>query len=415
MSSDLDPSSLLKQLHIDRSTPPPRSGTAKWIVILAIVILTGGIIGWFMAGNPKPVTVQTVVARNMAQLPASASVLDATGYVTARRQATVSSKITGKVQEVLIEEGQRVEADQILARLDDTDAEAQLALVNAQVVSARSQLGDLRVQISQAEREWKRQQELVSRKLSSQQLLEQAQATLDSLKARLTSQQYQIGVAEQSQRVAKVNLDNTIVRAPFTGVIIAKAAQQGEIVSPISAGGGYTRTGIGTIVDMDSLEVEVDVNESYIGRVQPNQPVETTLNAYPEWKIPSEVIAIIPTADRSKATVKVRVALKQKDPRIVPDMGARVAFLEERKQQTEATPRPQGVLVPAAALRSDADGEHLFVLKDNKVEMRSVQTGQIYGESRQILSGVQAGEQVVVSPPEKLKSGERISIDASKR
>lgn len=403
-----DQSSLLNQLHIDRSAPSPRSRTGMWVGIGAVVTLTLGAIWWFGVSNNKPIVVQTVIARSLAQLPANTSVLDATGYITARRQATVSSKVTGKVQEVLIEEGKRVEEGQVLARLDDTDAQAQFSLVRAQVDSARSQLGDLRIQIAQAERELKRQQELVTRKLSSQQLLEQTRATLDSLKARLSTQQRQVIVAEQSVRVAEVNLDNTIVRAPFTGVIIAKAAQQGEIVSPISAGGGFTRTGIGTIVDMDSLEVEVDVNESYIGRVQPNQPVETTLNAYPDWKIPSEVIAIIPTADRSKATVKVRIALKQKDPRIVPDMGARVAFLEERKVQTEVIPKPQGVLLPSTALRSDSDGVHIFVVKDNKVEMRPVQTGQTYGDSRYILSGVQVGERVVLSPPELLKNADHV-------
>src|SRR5467141_1891827 len=179
-----------------------------------------------------------------------------------------------------------------------------------------------------------------------------ALAQRDMLRARLANLQEQIKVAQESLAVAQVQLDNTVIRAPFSGVVIAKSAQPGEMISPISAGAGFTRTGIGTIVDMDSLEIQVDVNESYINRVTSEQPVEATLNAYPDWKIPGSVIAIIPTADRSKATVKVRVAIRSKDPRIVPDMGVRVAFLGA-PSAAPAGPVAQGVLVPADAVRSD--------------------------------------------------------------
>jgi RND family efflux transporter MFP subunit len=215
----------------------------------------------------------------------------------------------------------------VLARLDDTEARAQLALDQARLTATRAQLAEIRAQLTQAERDYTRQRGLADRQIISVQALDDSLAQRDILRARLTSTEEEVRVVQGSVALAKVQLDNTIVRAPFSGVVVAKAAQPGEMISPMSAGDGFTRTGIGTIVDMDSLEIQVDVNEAFINRVEPGQPVEATLNAYPDSKIPAEVIAIIPTADRSKATVKVRIALKRKDPRIVPDMGVRVAFL----------------------------------------------------------------------------------------
>src|SRR6266403_2134924 len=303
----VDTSELLRELRIDRDGRPPRARWRRLVVaVVALVVLGAG--AWLAWSRISTPAVRTVAAR--AATPAGGgvgSVLDASGYVTARRQATVSAKITGKVTEVLIEEGMRVREGAVLARLDDTEATAQLALARAQLAAARSQDGEIRAQLQQAERDYAR---------------------------------------------AQVLLDNTVIRAPFSGVVIAKAAQPGEMISPISAGGGFTRTGIGTIVDMDSLEVQVDVNESYINRVTSEQPVEATLNAYPDWKIPGEVIAIIPTADRSKATVKVRIAIKAKDERIVPDMGARVGFLDSKPAAGAAPPAPS-VLVPADAVRTE--------------------------------------------------------------
>ena len=309
----MEKSELLKQLHIDRSdTEAPRS-RARWFVLVGCVllVLAGGLL-WFNLTRSEPPTVRTAVARVASQEPISSSVLDASGYVTARRQATVSAKITGKVTEVLIEEGMRVKEGDVLARLDDTEAKAQLALAQAQLTAARSQLAEIRAQLIQVERDYTRQQALFNRQLISVQALDAALAQRDMLRARLASTEEQIKVAQESVAVAQVQLDNTVVRAPFSGVVVAKAAQPGEIISPMSAGGGFTRTGIGTIVDMDSLEIQVDVNEAFINRVKPEQPVEAMLNAYPEWKIPGAVIAIIPTADRSKATVKVRIAINQR-------------------------------------------------------------------------------------------------------
>jgi RND family efflux transporter MFP subunit len=351
------------------------------------------------------VPVETAVAEAPQRGPAA--VLDATGYVIARRQATVSSKISGKLEEVLIEEGVRVEAGQLLARLDDSDAKAQLDLALARLAAAKARLGEINVQLDQARRGLKRQTELRARELASEEALENARTEVETLSAQLEAQRSQVRVAEAEVQIAQVAYDNTVVRAPFAGVIVAKAAQPGEIVSPMSAGGGFTRTGIGTIVDMDSLEIEVDVNEAFINRVSPDQPVQAVLDAYPEWTIPATVIAIIPTADRSKATVRVRIAINEKDPRLVPEMGVRVSFMEE-PTDTPAEIR-DGVLVPATAVREIPDGSVVFVLDGDHVRERRVISGAEIGERRLVEDGLQAGERVVRDPPSGLTDGMRVA------
>jgi RND family efflux transporter MFP subunit len=307
----------------------------------------------------------------------------------------------------------RVEEGQVMARLDDTEARAQLDLSQSQLASTTAQLGEIKSQLAQAERDLQRQQDMDSRKLTSQAVLETAATQVQMLRARLNSAERLVQVSERALHVAAVQLDNTTVRAPFAGVVIAKAAQPGEMISPLSAGGGFTRTGVGTIVDMDSLEVEVDVNESYINRVQPGQPAEAVLNAYADWKIPASVIAIIPTADRAKATVKVRIALKLKDPRIVPDMGVRVAFLEERRPEVAgAPPAPRGVLIPTGAVRNEGDKTFAFIVRDGKATRRALTVGGNVGDQRQILNGVAAGETVIVEPPADLKEGQAVGDKA---
>jgi RND family efflux transporter MFP subunit len=299
----------------------------------------------------------------------------------------------------------------VLARLDDTEARAGLALAQAQLVAARSQLAEVRAQLDQAERDYTRQQGLYDRQLVSPQSLDAALAQRDMLRARLANLQEQIKVAQESLAVAQVQLDNTVIRAPFSGVVVAKSAQPGEMISPISAGGGFTRTGIGTIVDMDSLEIQVDVNESYINRVAPGQPVEATLNAYPDWKIPGEVIAIIPTADRSKATVKVRIAIKARDPRIVPDMGVRVGFLESKAPGEAPAPKAAGVLVPADAVKPEGSDGVVFVVTDGKkVERRRVTLGPDLAGQRRVVSGLREGERVVLAPPPGLADGQAVRL-----
>lgn len=403
---------LLKELRIDRGAPPPPRGSGGsrrwlWIVVALLVLLLGGA-AFLLFGREPAVEVSTAPAVAIQQGNASSSVLDASGYVVARRMATVSAKITGKVREVMIEEGMRVEAGQIMATLDPIDADAQRSLSASQVQAARAQVAGLEAQQRQAAAEASRLQALVGQQLVSRSQYDQAVAQRDSLRAQLETAQRNVKVASDQLAIADLGVDNNIVRAPFSGVVTAKAAQPGEIVSPLSAGGGFTRTGIGTIVDMDSLEIEVEVGEAFIGRVQPKMPVEATLNAYPEWKIPGEVIAIIPTADRGKATVKVRVALKVKDPRIVPEMGVRVSFLEQAQPQAAAS-TAQGVRVPDNAVVQRDGASVAFVLgDDNRVQQRSVQAGQAMGKDRQLLKGVSAGEAVVLSPPDALHDGSKV-------
>ncbi len=405
----MENSDLLKELRIDRGAVDTAPRRLPWILLGVIVVLAaaGGL--WFALAGSSGVPVHTAVAQPMPSSGVNASVLDATGYVTARREATVSAQITGTLTEVLIEEGVRVEAGQVLGRLEDTAQKAALAQAQAQFQAAQASLVQFQAQLAQSRRDLQRNEDMVARKLVSQQAVEQARTLVDTGAAQLKTQERQVELAQAGVQSAQVQLGYCTVRAPFSGVVIAKSAQVGEIVSPFSAGGGFTRTGIGTIVDMDSLEVEVDVNEAYINRVQPNQPVESVLNAYPEWKIPSHVIAIIPTADRSKATVKVRIGLNLKDNRIVPDMGVRVSFLEDKKPVAQAQPQVVGVLVPATALRKDGDKDIVFVLKEQKAQRRAVKLGGSIGESRQLQAGVSAGETVIVDAPEDLKDGAAVT------
>ncbi|RTL43990.1 MAG: efflux RND transporter periplasmic adaptor subunit [Burkholderiales bacterium] len=401
---------LLKELRIEgaqredqgRSVPTWVWGVVAGGVALA---LAGGAAWWFLAGH-KPIPVLTVTVRANGQGPAADAVLQATGYVTARRMATVSAQMTGTLTEVLIDEGFRVRKGQVLARLDDTGLKASLAAAEAQVYTAQANLGQLRAQLAQAQADERRQAELSASGMTTRQSREQSATAVKTVSAQLEAAQRQVEAAQAQVRVARVNFDYATVRAPFDGVVTARAAQVGEIISPLSAGGGFTRTGVGTIVDMDSLEVSVDVNEAYIAQVKPDMPCEAVLDAYPDWKIPAHVVAVIPSADRGKATVKVRVALEQKDDRVVPDMGVRVSFLAA-KPVAAAKPVP-GVLLPPDALVDRDGGLAVFVVQDGRAERRAVKLAGDVGKFRLATDGLKPGETVVVSPPAELKQGSPI-------
>ena len=400
---------LLNELKINR-----RDAVAKkkrrwpWIVLILAVLLVIAVVA--LRGG-KAIEIETVNPRSAAE-SGPASVLDASGYVTARRLATVSSKITGKVQSVYIEEGQRVKEGEILARLDPQDAEAQRDVAQSQLASSQSQLAEAQSQLVLAKSNYTRNRELAAKQLVSKQALDTAKAELDTRAARLNSVQKQVSLATDQKQVAQIGVENTIIRAPFDGVIIAKAAQPGEMISPISGGGGSIRTGIGTLVDMDSLEVQVDVNEAYIGRVTPDMPVEAVLNAYPEWKIPGAVIAIVPTADRSKATVKVRVALDSKDPRIVPDMGVRVSFLEKQEQGKPLT----GFWIPNSSVITEGDGKFVFLVVDGKARRTAVTVAESTDSESRIEKGITKGDSLVAAPDKELKDGAKVvnKADAAK-
>ena len=396
------PADLLKELSINRGADGHKKKRRIWPIVLVVGLVVIG--GLFVLNMMKPTDVETTKAVSAAE-SGPASVLDASGYVTARRIATVSSKITGKVKEVMIEEGQRVEEGEILATLEPIDATSQQALSQSQLASARSQLAEAQAQLKLSERNLARQRELAAKKLVAASALDAAIAERDSRAARLTSLQRGVNVAQDQLTIANNGVDNTVIRAPFKGVIVTKAAQPGEMISPISAGGGSIRTGIGTLVDMDSLEVQVDVNEAYIGRVQPKMPVDAILNAYPDWKIPAEVIAIIPTADRSKATVKVRIALNSKDPRIVPDMGVRVSFLESREPNA---PKPTGVWVAERAVIKKDDKSFVFVINNGVAKQTEVTVGDKRDADIMVSKGLTGGETLVLGPTEKLRNGSKV-------
>ncbi|NCT81822.1 MAG: efflux RND transporter periplasmic adaptor subunit [Comamonadaceae bacterium] len=401
---------LLKELRIDGAQREDQGGgPPRWVwgglAGLVVLALAGGAAWWFLAGS-KPVAVQTATVRANGQGPAADAVLQATGYVTARRMATVSAQITGTLTEVLIDEGFKVRKGQVLARLDDSGLKAGLAAAEAQIRTAEANLGQLRAQLAQAQADERRQAELAASGMTTRQSREQAATAVKTVSAQLEAAQRQIEAAQAQARQARVNFDYATVRAPFDGVVTARAAQVGEIISPLSAGGGFTRTGVGTIVDMDSLEVNVDVNEAYIAQVKPDMPCEAVLDAYPDWKIPAHVVAVIPSADRGKATVKVRVALEQKDDRVVPDMGVRVSFLAA-KPKAVAQPVP-GVLLPPEAVVQRDGVSAVFVVQDGRAEQRAVQLGADVGKFKLATGGLKAGETVVVSPPAELKQGSHI-------
>ena len=402
---------LLKELRIERHQREDHSGgPGRWVWIvpaIVLVLLLMGVGSWWLLSH-RAIPVHTVAAIAVANNPGAGAVLQATGYVTARRQATVSAQLTGTLTEVLIEEGDRVKKDQILAKLDDSEYKAALDTAVAQAKAAHALVDQFQAQLAQNLRDATRDDALATQGLVSKQTAEQARTLANSTRAQLASQQKQAVAADAEVVEAQVNFNYCVVRAPFDGVITTKDAQVGEIISPFSTG-GFTRTGVGTIVDMDSLEVDVDVNEAYIGRVTPKMTAEAVLDAYPDWRIPAHVIAIVPAADRGKATVKVRVAMEQKDSRVVPDMGVRVSFLEAKPAVTAQAPK--GVLVPSKAIVKRDGGDSVFIVADGKAHRQSVQpAAQDFGDLRLIPASVNAGDNVVVSPPEDLHDGSDVSV-----
>jgi HlyD family secretion protein len=388
------PKPKLDDLRIERREEPVR-GSRRWIalVVLPLVILAGVAVAWI--NRSKSIEVHTVVAREVSNSASDRTVLNASGYVSARREATVSSKVTGKVTEVMVEEGMKVQEGQVLARLDDTNVKAGLRLAEAQLESARRSLQETRVRIREAEQELQRVAGLITNQIAKQSDFDHAEASALSLKARLDQQEGQVASWQQQ-------LDDTIIRAPFTGIVTSKNAQPGEMISPISAGGGFTRTGICTIVDMASLEIEIDVNESYINRVQPGQPVEATLDAYSDWKIPCKVIAIIPTADRQKSTVKVRVGFDKLDSKILPELSVKVAF-HEGAGATETANRM--VMLPKAAVQEHGGRDVVLVVQNGRAERRAVVVSSTRDEQVLVSTGVVSGEHVITDPPKEIVDG----------
>ncbi len=396
----------LSALRIDERSrhDPVGRRWLRWTAVVLGGLLLAAAAGYWLYGKPPVVEVATVHASPTGR----PVLLNASGYVTPRRRATIAAKITGRVTEIFADEGMRVQPEQILATLDDSDAKARLLSAKADRDATAAALADLRVNLANAERDRRRMEALWKDGAISEQLLDQARTTADSFRARITLAQEQVRAAEARIQVAQQDLDNCIIRAPFAGVVVSKDAQRGEMVSPISAGGGFTRTGIATIVDMNSLEIEVDVNESYIARVKPGQPVRAVLDAYPDWQIPAKVRTVIPTADRQKATVKVRVAFDRLDARILPDMGVKVTFFGD-----EPAARAAGaarILLPRTAVREEGGGQVVFMYRDGRVERRAVRLGQARGSEQEVIAGLSDGERVIVKGNESLRDGQRVQI-----
>jgi HlyD family secretion protein len=403
--ADIDDLSALK---IEREPLDVNRGRwVKWVVILVLGAAVGGGTYYFLR-RERPVEVEVAAVTERAA-GAQASVLQGNGYVTARRKATVSSKVTGKVIEVNVEEGMEVREGHVLARLDDSTLQAALRLYRAQLEAAKRQIPESEVRLEQARIMLQRQERLRKEGLNTPSDIDNAKAEVDSLLARIASAQEQVKVAESQIAMQLTAIDDTVIRAPFSGVALSKDAQPGEMVSPVSAGGGFTRTGISTIVDMRSLEIEVDVNEAYINRVRPGQAVTAVLDAYPDFEIPASVIAVVPTADRQKATVLVRIGFKKLDPRILPDMGVKVTFL--RESDTTGAPVAQAVtLVPQGAVKTDSGQTFVFLVNGQTVERRAVKTGGTDGDRVEVLAGLKGGDRVVVAPPPELAAGKQIIV-----
>ena len=391
----------LDDLRIERSAKPEAKGRGgPWIIVAIVIALMGVAIWWF--ARPKPTLVHTAVAREATAAGGERTVLNASGYVTARREATVSSKFTGKVTEILVEEGVTVKEGQVLARLDDTNVQASLHLAKAQLESAKTAQEETRVRLREAEQELQRQTTLAQGRVVAQSDFDHAEAAAKAFRARVAQQQSDVAVAERTVAIWQQQVEDTVIRAPFGGIVTSKNAQPGEMISPMSAG-GFTRTGLCTIVDMESLEIEIDVNESYINRVEPGQPVDATLDAYADWKIPCKVIAIIPTADRQKSTVKVRVGFDKLDPRILPEMAVKVAF----REIAGATPAAanHAVIVPKDAVRSADGRDVVFVVQNGRVERRAITVSRTQDAEAFLSAGVVAGEKVAVDAPAGLIDG----------
>jgi RND family efflux transporter MFP subunit len=418
-----DKNALLNQLRIDRSAELENDGsTRRWVLIgtSVVLVLALGAGAWWFLTKPSGIPVADAVAKEAPGGSVSgasgkavgASMLDASGYVVARRSATVASKLLLRVEELNIEEGQRVKEGQIIARLDDSNVRAQLEQARANVAQAEATLAASKQALDDAKPIYERNVRQFEAKVISEQALDTAKQAFNAAEQDYNVRGRALEFARAQLVVAQRTEDDTIVRAPFDGVVTVKAAQAGEIVSPNSAGGGFTRTGICTIVDMDSLEVEVDVSENFINRVKPRQPATIKLNAYPDWEIPAEVIAVIPTADRSKATVKVRVGFKQKDSRVLPDMGARVSFLSQPTPGESKNAAPAiAVVIPNDAVQANGDTGTVFLINSNDtVERRVVRLGARTNDGQLVLSGLSGGTRVAVGNLSALTDGAKIHI-----
>jgi len=410
-----DKAALLDQLRMDRTASPPRRAAGSrrgWLIGISAIAALGAAAGvWIFASTPGGIQVHTVLAKALATgvggTSTGGSLLDASGYVVALREATVSGKAIYKVNEVLVQEGQAVKQGQVIARLDDTNVRAALEQSKAQVKQLEAALAAAKLAAADARPIFQRNQTQLAEGLISPQTFDVSKSSYDAAQSSVLIAAGNLAVAKASVDINQRYEDDTIIKAPFDGVVTVKNAQPGQIVSPQFSGGG----GIARIVDMDSLEVDVDVSENFITRVHSKQPATIMLNAYPDWQIPAEVIEVIPTADRSKATVKVRIGFKQKDSRILPEMGARVAFLDDAPRSRAAgSSLAPGVLVPPEAVQANGDTGTVFVINGDLIERRTVRLGTRNANGQTILAGLEPGASVVIGDLSQLSDKSRVRI-----
>jgi len=381
---------------------------------IPVLIFASIVVAAYAFRSQKPVVEVATAAKPEAG--GRQALLNASGYITPRRRATIAAKITGRVTGVFFDEGTRVAEGQLLATLDDADVKRALDSAKADRDASQAAIADYEVQLKNAQILLHRAEQLQKAGVQTQEALDNAGTAADSLKAKIELAKQQVAASEARIGVAQQAVDNCTIRAPFGGIVVSKDAQVGEMVSPNSAGGGFTRTGIATIVDMKSNEIEVDVNESYIARVENGQQVTATLDAYPDKPIPSKVRTVIPTADRQKATVKVRITILnlEKYNFILPDMGVKVAFLENEQPAAKDKGKDKGpeavAFIPKGAVRSDSNASFVFLVRDGKVERRAVSLGTDRGTDVAVLAGVSPGDSLVVKGPESLRDGDKVEI-----
>jgi len=387
----------LSRLRIDRSEIE-RSTPGRGVLILvlgaAVVALFIAIVAWTRLA-PGGVEVQVAIASTTGGGAVTGAGISASGYVVARTKASVSAKVPGRLAYLGVSEGSVVRRGDVIARLENDD-------YRAAVSAAEARVRQLTVERDQASRDVERATRLHAERVLSD-------AELENQSARLRSLAAQVDAARAELEVARASFENTIVVAPFDGTVLRKDAEVGEFVAPSTAGGGLTRTAIVTMADLRTLEVEVDVNEAYIAQVKNGQPCLITLDAYPDTSFAGRVRQVVPTADRQKATVQVKVAILDRDPRILPEMGAKVAFVrpEEGAAQDAA---PRRVLVPASAIVRDADGARVWMVVDGRATATRVETGSPRGNQVEIRTGLTGGERVILTPPDGIKDGARVRV-----
>ncbi|HLA73003.1 MAG TPA: efflux RND transporter periplasmic adaptor subunit [Steroidobacteraceae bacterium] len=403
----------LGSLRIDRSVSASGGGTGRrilYISVTAAAVIGVAVALWLWLGA-KTIEVTTVTAEADSAGPSLGnSVLNASGYVVARRMSTVSSKVTGKVLEIYVEEGMEVKKDQVLARLDPVNSRTILTMSERELDAARRNLTEIEVRQAEAKRNLERNETLVKQQLVSQTALDTTRAEYNALQARLEASKAQVKVSESQLAMRQLDYDDLNVRAPFSGVVISKDAQPGEMISPLSAGGGFTRTGIATIVDMDSREVEVDVNEAYINRVKSDQRVEATLDAYPDAPLAAHVINIVPTADRTKATVRVRIAFDKLEPQILPDMGIKVRFLDDQPAPAAVANAGPRIRVPAVAIQRSGSDAFVWIVNESRVERRAVTLGPESEGTIEVRAGVNSGDELVSPVVAGLEDGGKVKL-----